>query len=474
MSSLAAPPVDARDARIAELEAQLRQRDARVAALEGQVAALQEQVAAAQRAAKRQATPFARRKRNPHPQKPGRKPGQGHFASRPQPTAEQVTETKEAPLLTCPDCGHAVAADQCHEQFQIDIPPVHPVVTRFVTHSGACPGCAKRVHSAHPEQISSAHGAAGVVFGPGLKALAADLHHRFGASYGKIVELFRDAFGLATTRGALSQADTRLAAQAKPVYQQLVELIRGSVVVHVDETGWRIGCLSAWLWVFANRQITVYTIAARRGHEVIIDILGRQFRGVLMADCFKAYDAAALAEWLQQKCVAHLLRNLRELEEQKTGGAVRFARAVMAVLRAALALKASAPDIRSPAYEAATEELEARLDQLIDGRRQFRDPDNARMAARLRFQREHLLRFLYWAEVDATNNLAERQLRPNVVTRKTGGCNRTAEGADAHAILGSILATCRQQAVGILDYLIKLQQFGGTPPSLVPADVAPP
>lgn len=474
MASPDAPPVDPRDARIAELEAQLRQRDARIAALAGQVAALQEQVLAAQRAAKRQATPFARRKRNSNPQKPGRKPGQGPFASRPRPAPEHVTETKAVPLLTCPDCGGAVTADHDHEQFQIDLPPVQPVVTRFVTQSGTCPGCAKRVQSVHPEQISTAHGAAGVVFGPRLKALAADLHHRFGASYGKIADLFGEAFGLPVTRGGLEQADARLASTARPVYEQLVELIRQSEVVHVDETGWRIGCLSAWLWVFANRHITVYTIASRRGHEVILDILGRQFRGVLVADCFKAYDAAALALWLQQKCVAHLLRNLRELEEQKTGGAVHFARAVMEVLRAALALKASATDLRSPAYEAATEELEARLDQLIDERRQFRDPDNARMAARLRFQREHILRFLYWDGVDATNNLAERQLRPNVVTRKTGGCNRTAEGAEAHAILGSILATCRQQAVGILDYLIKLQQFGGIPPALMPAAAVPP
>ncbi len=287
------------------------------------------------------------------------------------------------------------------------------------------------------------------------------------------MELFRDAFGLETTRGGLQQADARLAVQAQPIYQQLVELLRQSEVVHVDETGWRIGCLSAWLWVFANQQITVYTIKASRAHEVILTILGREFAGVLVADCFKAYDAEALAAWLQQKCVAHLLRNLRELEEQKTGGAVHFARDVLEVLRAALALKAGATDIRSPAYEATAFALEARLDALIDERREFSDPDNARLAARLRFQRVHILRFLYWEDVDATNNLAERQLRPNVVTRKTGGCNRTDEGAAAHAILGSILATCRQQAVGIVDYLIKLQQFGGTPPALVPAAVAP-
>jgi Transposase IS66 family len=37
-------------------------------------------------------------------------------------------------------------------------------------------------------------------------------------------------------------------------------LIRRCTVAHADETGWRIGTLSAWLWVFTNRQVTVYTI----------------------------------------------------------------------------------------------------------------------------------------------------------------------------------------------------------------------
>ncbi len=87
----------------------------------------------------------------------------------------------------------------------------------------------------------------------------------------------------------------------------------------------------------------------------------------------------------------------------------------------------------------------------------------------LRQHRPDILRFLYWAELDATNNLAERQLRPAVITRKTGGCNRSTSGARTHAILASVLATCRQQAVSILEYLIALQQFGATPPELVPA-----
>ena len=54
------------------------------------------------------------------------------------------------------------------------------IITRYVTYSGYCVDCHKRVRSQHPEQISQATGAAGVLVGPRAKALAADLKHRFG------------------------------------------------------------------------------------------------------------------------------------------------------------------------------------------------------------------------------------------------------------------------------------------------------
>jgi transposase len=482
---------DPRDERIAELEAQLAhaqtvigelekqnaQLQERMAELVEQAAQLQQQVAELERAGKRQATPFApacaghadrRKKRKANPKKPGRKAGQGSFKHRAKPTPEEVDETKEAPLDSCPECGGELTQCKTHEQFMVDIPPVEPVITKFVTHSGYCGHCSKRTRSRHPEQISEATGAAGVVVGPRAKALAADMKHRLGISYGKVCELINDAFGLQVTRSGWCQADQRLAVQARPVYQELLDVLRASAVAHVDETGWRIGTLAAWLWVFTNREVTVYTIADNRSHEVVVEILGEAFEGILSSDCFTAYDHKNLADWLKQKCVSHLLKNLSDIEDQKTRGAVRFARQVTALLREALTLKKEKPNLAPATFSQQATDLEDRLDRLIDERRRFTDPDNKRFAKRLRKHRDHLLRFLYVDELDATNNLAERRLRPAVITRKTGGCNRTQDGADTHAVLSSVLVTCRQQSIPIVDYLIRLQQFGEDPPSLKP------
>jgi transposase len=446
--------------------AALRQR---VAELEKRIAELE----AAVSAGKRQATPFARQKRVGKPKRPGRKKGQGRFSYRRKPALEEVSETKVASLDCCPACGGAVTDRKEHKQFVVDIPPVQPEVVRYVTESGYCASCQQRVRSRHAEQISEATGAAGVVVGPRAKALATDMKHRLGVSYGKVCTLLEDAFGLRVTRGGWCQADQRLAEQARPVYEELIDALRASSVVHVDETGWRIGALSAWLWVFTNRETTVYTICTSRGHDVVLDILGAEFAGILNTDCFLAYDAKALADWLKQKCVGHLLRNLSEIEASKTRGAVRFARDVTALLRDALQLKTEKPQLPAAVFAERAATLEERLDRLIHERRQFTDADNARFAKRLRKHRPHLLRFLYVDELDATNNQAERQLRPAVITRKTTGCNRVVDGAEAHSILASLLATCHQRAIPILDFLIEVQRAMGAPPSLAPPQPAP-
>jgi TolA-binding protein len=113
--SVLKPSPDPRDVRVAELEAQLRQRDALIEALRQRIAELE-------RTAKRQARPFARQRRKENPKRPGRKAGQGRFASRARPTPDQVTETKEQALEACPICGGPLTDVKDHEQFVVDLP----------------------------------------------------------------------------------------------------------------------------------------------------------------------------------------------------------------------------------------------------------------------------------------------------------------------------------------------------------------
>jgi transposase len=449
-----------KDERIAELEKQ----QARALAL---IEKLQQEVEELKRAGKRQAAPFARRKLVEKPKRSGRKPGQGKFSHRVKPTIQQVTETKTARLRGCPECGGKVREIHQHEQYVTDIPVIEVKTTRYITYSGYCGECQKRVRSRHPDQTSHASGVAGVLVGPRAKALAADLKHRLGVSYGKVSEVLQDAFGLQVSRSGWCQSDQKLSDTAGPVYAELLEMIRQCSVVHADETGWRIGTLAAWLWVFTNREATVYAIRDNRSSDVVVDILGREFKGILASDCFLAYDDRRLKDWLKQKCMSHLLKDLKEMKESKSGRALQFACQMTSVLQEALVLKKQKSSLDPFTFYQRARDLETRLDALIAPHRRLSDRDNARFAKRLRKHRPHLLRFLYVTELDATNNLAERMIRPAVITRKTNGCNRSKSGAATHAILSSVLVTCRQHSIPILDYLVELQRFGGNPVSLV-------
>ena len=111
----------------------------------------------AQRGRKRQAAPFRRRKRKSNPKKPGRKPGHPP-AHRPVP--EHVDAAVNVPLDACPFCGGEVDEQGTDEQYVVDVPPVQPHVTKYVNHHGRCKQCGRRVDSRHPDQTSTAKGAA--------------------------------------------------------------------------------------------------------------------------------------------------------------------------------------------------------------------------------------------------------------------------------------------------------------------------
>jgi len=168
--------------------------------------------------------------------------------------------------------------------------------------------------------------------------------------------------------------------------------------------------------------------------------------------------------------VAKRLRDLKDMRESKTGRALHFARQMTTLLQEALRLKSEKPNLDPFTFAQRARTLETQLDQLIAPQPRLTDKDHVRFAKRLRKHRPHLLRFLYVDGLDATNNQAERMIRPAVITRKTNGCNRTKPGAETHAILSSVLVSCRQHSIPIVDYIVQLQRTGAAPPPITSPD----
>ena len=275
---------------------------------------LQQQLDAARRAGFRQAAPFAKERRQGCGKRRGRRAGAqyGRQACRRRPA--QVDEIHQAPLPTrCPDCGGVVAVERVATQYQEDLPVVRPIVRRFDIEVGHCAQCRRRVQGRHALQTSDALGAARVQLGPEVAALVVRMHTQMGTPLAKVTDLLGTRFGLPVTPGGLAHLLHRTARDAAPTYAALWRQVRESDVVTPDETGWRVGALRHWLWVFATPATTVYAILPGRGFDDAVTVLGDDFDGVLVRDGWVVYRCFDTAR--HQSCLAHLLRRCREIQE---------------------------------------------------------------------------------------------------------------------------------------------------------------
>lgn len=412
--------------KIAELEKQIRDLNDRNNGLSKKVEELE-------KAAARQAAPFRRRdnQRVAHPQKPGRK--KDHPGSyRPRP--DQVDEEIHVPLCQCPECGQKIQGTRQIVQYLEEIPPVRPRVIKLVTEEGECPQCDKAVRSTHPLQVSLAEGAAGVQLGPNALAIAVELNKKQGLTLRKTCAVLGQLFNLKLTAGGLAQALGRLAKKLESSYENLLARLRDGPYVHSDETSWWVGGPGYWLWVFANKTSTVYRVAQGRGRNIVVQTLGENYPGTLISDCLSIYDEVNAR---QQKCYAHHLKAIAAAMAECPSP---YLAELKALLQGALALKRAG--LAAEQFQQRRIALEQEAKRLLDTPRGGLEE---RVRHRLWKQRDHLFTFLDFEEVDATNNLAERQLRPAVISRKVSCGNKTAAGAKAWEILTSLAATSVQK-----------------------------
>jgi len=228
-------------------------------------------------------------------------------------------------------------------------------------------------------------------------------------------------------------------------YGELRELVREQAVMHTDDTGWRVGGRPAHLMAFVNESLSVYQIRDQHRNEEVRELVPADFAGVLVCDRGKSYDAKELRGVDQQKCLAHLLRNASEVAGKKTGRAKEFSQALKDLLRGAIGLRAAKPQLDAAEYGQRVETLDGELTKHLRNRI-LNDRDNQRLLNGVGRQqnRGNLLRFLREEGVEATNNRAERELRPAVIARKVSHCSRTERGARAFEAFTSVIQTLRK------------------------------
>ena len=446
-----------------------QQREHRIAELEEANLRLRQQIEETLRDGKRQAHPFRREHTSAQTKKPGRR--QGHKADlRQTPTPEQIDSVIHVPLRQCPLCKVDLVDPGQVTQYQTDLPPIVPIITQFNIETGHCPCCRQHWQGRHPQQTSDAIGAAGNTLGPVVLTMAAEMKHRLGVSYRKICDFLHTYARLKACPAAFIRAEKRLADLARPTYELLLEALRRAQVVHADETGWRIGRVNAWLWVFSSKDVTLYVIRQSRGHDVPEEILGPDFDGYLIVDGLQSYDVLEVAKG---RCNGHLLRRCKKLKEVVPAREQKHIQALTTLLQEAIDLARHRDERTAEQYQQQVQAIEDRLDNWLDSnnRKQAPSPDLQRLDMHVRKHRGEWLVFLHESHVPPTNNHAEQMLRPAVITRKVGGCNQNLMGCLVHGILSSIMVTCHRQGKRFLDLARQLWQTNE--PQAIPLEPLP-
>jgi transposase len=398
--------------------------------------------------------------------KKGKKPGRksGHPGSR-RSTPDRVDERKEHRAECCPHClGALQRCNQTRTRYTEDIPAdIQPVVTEHTIHRDWCPCCRKQVEPVVPDALP------GSQIGNRVLTLSAWLHYGLGQTLDHVVDVFNHHLQFKVTPGGLLQQWYRLQEILFPWYEQIQEQALNSAVLHADETGWRVNGRGHWLWCFTSDRATYYLIDQQRGRPVLARFFRREFQGTLVTDFWGAYNAVVCSR--RQVCLAHLLRDLKHVEQYKHPSPQwpKFAKKLRRLLGDAMRLKRRQAELQAEEYTSRRNRLHTRLDELIAT--PWEDSQSKRLLKRFRRHRQHLFTFLDDPAVPFDNNHGERAIRPAVIIRKNSYGNRSQRGADTQAVLMSIYRTLKQRGHDPLSTITKaLTEYltTGKLPSLPP------
>jgi hypothetical protein len=220
----------------------------------------------------------------------------------------------------------------------------------------------------------------------------------------------------------------------------LVQRLRESPFIHVDETRLSIRGVDHYVWVFTDGRHVVFRLTETRETAVVRELL-EGYQGVLVTDFYAGYDAL---DCRQEKCWVHLIRDLNEdlwkypfdEELQQFVSAVKDL--IVPIIEAIDRWGLKAKHLRS--FKKQVDRFYATV---IEGREYAVDVTEKYKKRFVRY-RASLFRFLDEDGIPWNNNTAERAIRHLAVQRKISG-TLYPRGAVDYLVLLGIAQTCRFQ-----------------------------
>lgn len=378
--------------------------------------------------------------RKPSPKTKGKKRKKGGQKGHPGHQQKLLPADHELPVMPklCP-CGCNTFNPKdfipFHTHQVIELPPIQMDVTHFILLKGLCPNCQKVIKAEIPQENRTG-------YGPRLSAVIAELSGTYGNSRETIQDICRNIFNFHISTGAVQKVIDRASHAIIPIYDRIGFIARRSPVNHIDETSWFQQGLLRWLWTMTNKNIAFFKIHENRSKEAFNALID-DWNGILVSDGYGLYR-----KWVggRQTCLAHLIRDARNLAERDDESFQRFGRNMLDLLRQLCRFADKPPS--SKKWEDWFSHFMLMI-FLFEGS----DDDAGKLARRLGREMDSLWTFLEEDGVEPTNNRAERALRFGVLWRKRSMGTQSDKGDRWVERILSLKQTCKIRAVSSFDIL---------------------
>ncbi len=373
-------------------------------------------------------------------------------------------------LDVCPCCGEPLTTlDQPPRVLhQVELPEQPVVVTEHRVTPQWCASCHKTITPPWPPGLLEA----GLV-GPRLTALVGFLKGACGMTISALRRFFGDVLRVKVSKGFLAKLINKVSGSLADPYEELLRLLPDEERLNVDETGHKDAGRRMWTWCFRAATFALFKISPSRGSDVLLEVLGREFDGLLGCDYFSAYRKyMRLNENVRlQFCLAHLIRDVKFLAEHPNAQNRVHGERLLDLLR-----KLFSVIHRRAEYPTAAgfRNALARLRNELVWAATMDSPHTREALAleeRFYLHTESYFRFITDPDIEPTNNLAEQAIRFVAIQRRITQGTRGPTGQTWCERIWTAVATCQQQERSIFDYLLAAitAHFTHQPaPSLVP------
>jgi transposase len=379
------------------------------------------------------------------------------------PRVEMVVDIEDQ---TCPCCRNALHCIGEDVSERLDIVPARFRVLVVRRPKYACRACEEKVVQA-PAPARLIEG------GLPTEATVAQI---LVSKYADHLPLYRQAQiyarqGIDLDRSTLADWVGRAAWHLRPVYDRLLERLKGSAKLFADETTapvldpGRGRTKTGQLWAYARDDRpwggtdppgVAYVYAPdRKAERPIAHLAG--FKGILQVDGYAGYRVlAGRGEVELALCWAHVRRRFYELA---AAGPAPIANEALQRIAGLYAVESDIRGRNSAERRAVRQEksrpiiddfepwLRAKLD-LISQKTKLAE------AIRYALSRWHgLTRFLDDGRIDIDSNVVERSIRPIALNRKNALFAGSDGGGEHWAIIASLIETCKLNAVDPQSYL---------------------